>query len=314
MGTLSALPAVFSFGTAFGLACGTGSPPRRSRRARTQKTRVKYFLQEMRWWWAGCSLLPCCQDCRVLWALTPLQLRAVGGRGPAGSPRPKRDGHASSCGRCSGESSWPPAPLLRSGARGFLLRGGSLRKGWDGGRKQAAKSLISSASPLAPAGAGGGSSPRSLPKNQAEVKSRGIALLLLAGGCRCYQMETRTGWVNAGYLFTVFGFLSLSFFPPSANVGGTPEKGLGVTHCAACWASTRAEKGFQQKEKRHKPNSMQFSTLVLIFLRSTCWFLTLKMHLQRTVERTVVFSAERATPSADLKCELVLEHLGGRQP
>lgn len=88
--------------------------------------------------------------------------------------------------------------------------------------------------PLWPRLGGEGSLPRSLPKNQAEVKSRGIALLLLAGGCRCYQTETRTGSANAGYLFTVVGFLSLSFFPPSANVGGTPEKGLGVTHCAAC--------------------------------------------------------------------------------
>lgn len=70
-----------------------------------------------------------------------------------------------------------------------------------------------------------------LPKNQLEVT---------AGDSPCFWVQTlsdkdRDGlskyWLS---FYTVRFAFSFLFFPTSANVGGTPEKRLGVTHCAAC--------------------------------------------------------------------------------
>jgi len=46
-------------------------------------------------------------------------------------------------------------------------------------------------------------------------------------GLSKYWLSFYSVWFSFSFIF--FGF----FFSPSANVGGTPEEGLGVTHCAA---------------------------------------------------------------------------------
>lgn len=69
---------------------------------------------------------------------------------------------------CARGSSWLPAPLLRSGALGFLLRGGRLQKGWDGGRKRLIKVSFLPL-PLWPCLVGEGSWPHLFLKDQVEV-------------------------------------------------------------------------------------------------------------------------------------------------
>lgn len=137
------------------------------------------------------------------------QLCAARGRGPAGSPRPRRDIPASSCRLCSGKQlAASPTPPLGSAGISAAWWEAPKRLGWW--QKKADKSLISSASPLALPG-GEGSWPHLLLKDQVEVmagESPCSLWLVLSdkdrdGLCK-YLLSFYSDWFSFSFFFSAF--------------------------------------------------------------------------------------------------------------
>lgn len=226
----------------------------------------------MRRWWAGCSLLCCCWEHRVGRAVTPLQLCSVGGRGPVAAFTPE----GISMWAAAGDAGEAAACQLHSSAleRGDFCCVAGVSKKAGMWQKRAAKSLTSSL----PAACSLKTSWR------LQQGTRPVS------GCRRYQTKTGMGSVKIGYLFTLFALLFL--FPLLQMWVGLQRKGWEFP--TVLLLSQYKNKDWERvwrKGKRQEPNLVQISMLVLIFLRSMCWFLTLQRHLWTTVKRAVFCGA-----------------------
>lgn len=151
MGTPSALPLVFSFRIAFGLAGGAGSPPRRDW---TKKTGVSIFCRK---WGDGELAALCCPVAKTAVSVWPPCSCARSEAGVLRQPSPQRGYPCEQLQAMLGEAA---GCQLHSSAleRGdFSCTVGVSEKGWW--QKKAAKSLVSSASPLTLPGGGKGAHP-----------------------------------------------------------------------------------------------------------------------------------------------------------